>query len=382
MPSSVSSRPTVWSTRGLARWSSLWWKRKVPPVVIFFTRKWPGYSSAGSRAGYGRGDAVYREAGVHCCNHSCGRTVLYSRRKASKACCCAAQVRRTGRPAWMDALMLNPEPHPPHVEEGESVNRLGGEGHPVVGTNRAGQAVLAERPLEDGPGGHRLRREQAVTGEQKPGVLIRDRQGEAVDPITRPKLAFEVGGPEIVGGGGRGRHDPGMLMRAPPPPPQDEAVAREQVRRGARSRPRRHVGMARREDAQELARPPEGMSPSQPADELGDRRVDAMGAVVRRATAVVQAAPSFLVVAGQPFVPDAAAGAIPCAERRHREAVAQGILNEPDSLVHRGSLQPRHRPSSLNREWPSSLEGVLPMLSDRSVTYVPGPYRNRRLTKR
>src|SRR6266849_7400385 len=99
-----------------------------------------------------------------------------------------------------------------------------------------------------------------------------------------------------------------------------------------------------------------------------------MGATVRRATAVVLAAPTFLVVARQPFVPDAAADAVPRAQLRNREAVAQGVLNEPDSLVHRGSLQPGHRPSSPNREWQSSLEGGLPMLLDRSVTYVPGLY--------
>ena len=54
--------------------------------------------------------------------------------------------------------------------------------------------------------------------------------------------------------------------------------------------------------------------------------------------------------------------------------LGQRIADELDSLVHRGSLQPGHRPSSRNREWPCSLEGVLPMLPDRSVTYVPGLY--------
>ena len=43
------------------------------------------------------------------------------------------------------------------------------------------------------------RRQQAVAREQVARVLVGDRQRIAVDPIAGPELAFEVGGPEIIG---------------------------------------------------------------------------------------------------------------------------------------------------------------------------------------
>lgn len=69
---------------------------------------------------------------------------------------------------------------------------------------------------------------------------------------------------------------------------------------------------------------------------------------------------------GPPRAPEARA------ELRHRTAVAQRVPHTANALVHRGSLQPRHRPTSLNREWPCKLDGLLPMLPDCSVPCAPG----------
>jgi hypothetical protein len=126
-----------------------------------------------------------------------------------------------------------------------------------------------------------------------------------------------------------------MLMRASPPPLQHEAAAREEIGGGARSRPRDHTRMPGAQDAQQLARAPEGVLPPQRADELRDRRVDAMRTVMRRAAAIVQPASAFLVVAREPLVADLATHAVPRAELRHREPIAQGVLNELHSLFHR-----------------------------------------------
>ena len=92
------------------------------------------------------------------------------------------------------------------------------------------------------------------------------------------------------------------------------------------------------------------------------------------AGAVLIGAGAFLFVPREPLVADASTDAVPGAELRHRKPVAQCVLNELKSLFHRDSLQPGHRQSSLNGELPCSLEGVLPMLPDRSVTHVPGLY--------
>jgi len=57
--------------------------------------------------------------------------------------------------------------------------------------------VLAEGALEDWLRGERLRRDEAVTGEKKAAVLIRNRQGIAGHPVPRAELPFEVSRPEI-----------------------------------------------------------------------------------------------------------------------------------------------------------------------------------------
>ena len=63
---------------------------------------------------------------------------------------------------------------------------------------------------------------------------------------------------------------------------------------------------------------------------------------MRGAAAVLESAPSLLGVPLEPLVPNPAANAVPGAELAHGEAVAEGILNELQAFVHRGSLQPRH----------------------------------------
>src|SRR5260370_29502954 len=112
-----------------------------------------------------------------------------------------------------------------------------GEGHPVVGADGAGQAILPEEPVEDGAHAVALRGEQAVTGEEVAGVLVGDRQRIAVDAVAGPEVALEVRGPEIVGLRGGRRDDAGMLVVPPPAAFLDEAAASQQIARGAYGRP-------------------------------------------------------------------------------------------------------------------------------------------------
>jgi len=97
-----------------------------------------------------------------------------------------------------DPLVLNAEADPPHVELRKAVDAGGGERHPVVGANGAGQPVLAKEAIEDGADAPPFSREQAVTAEQVARVLVRDRQRIAIDAIAGPEVALEIRGPEII----------------------------------------------------------------------------------------------------------------------------------------------------------------------------------------
>ena len=132
----------------------------------------------------------------------------------------------------MNALMLNAEAHPPDVEIRAAVNGRGGEGHAVVRANGPGEAVGVERAPEDRPGQHAMRRADAVAGQQKAGVLVREREGKAEDPVLRGELALEVNRPEIVRVVRRGGHDAGMLVWAAPTPRRHQPFPREQVAGG------------------------------------------------------------------------------------------------------------------------------------------------------
>lgn len=196
--------------------------------------------------------------------------------------------------------------------------------------------------------GDGLRREEAVAREEEARVLIRDRERITVDAVAGAELALEIRGPQVVRIARRDRHHAGVLVRAAAWTFVHQPAAREQIGRRTRGRPRRHPRMPRGEDAQELPRSPEGMLPPERTDPVGELGLDPMRTVVRGAAPIPEPAPAFLLVAREPLVPDATTDTIPRAERRHREPVAQCVLNELDPLVHRGSLQPRHRRSSLN----------------------------------
>ena len=90
----------------------------------------------------------------------------------------------------VNALMLDAEPHPPHVELGETVDATRGEGDPVLRPHRARQAELPRGALEDGPGPVAFDVRPPLTGQQVPGVLIADGEREAPHAIARRELAL------------------------------------------------------------------------------------------------------------------------------------------------------------------------------------------------
>ena len=128
------------------------------------------------------------------------------------------------------------------------------------------------------------------------------------------------------------------------------------------------------ENVPQLAGAPQRMLATERAEQFHELGVDAVGAVVRRPTAIVQSAPSFLLKTREPFVADPPAHAVAGTQLSRGEAVTPRVVDERQALLHRGCLQPGHRPASPSRERPCSLEGVIPMLPDTGVTYVPGLY--------
>ena len=89
------------------------------------------------------------------------------------------RARRSNRPAlqrlvhalvgavllWVrgqDALVLNAQAEPPHVERREPMQRGGRERHAVVGPHRPRQPIFAEEAIEDGPHARAFRRQQPV----------------------------------------------------------------------------------------------------------------------------------------------------------------------------------------------------------------------------
>ena len=65
-------------------------------------------SGTGGRAGYARGDALYRDPGVAMSRYACGRSSLYSARKASNA----PLLARAGPHHWTGHLPLERPMHP------------------------------------------------------------------------------------------------------------------------------------------------------------------------------------------------------------------------------------------------------------------------------
>jgi hypothetical protein len=225
---------------------------------------------------------------------------------------------------------------------------VGGEWDAVVRANGEREPVGAEGALEDGARQHRVGRGHAVTREQEAGVLIRDGERIAVDPIVSGELPFEVRGPQVVRRRRGCRHHAGMGVGAPAPPLRDQPFAHQQIARGAGGGPG-EARVPRGEPGEQLHRPPVGVRPPRGTDQLRDGRGDPMRAMVRRATPIVQRPPPAIIVPGHPLVARLAADAEARAELGHREQCLVVGLEKLSPLLHGSRLQPGHRPTSLMR---------------------------------
>ena len=194
-----------------------------------------------------------------------------------------------------NALVLDAEPEPPHIEGRQTMNRHRGEGHAVVGADRAGQSVLPKQPVEDGPDALPSGGQQAVTGQQIPRVLVGDGQRIAIDPIAGPELAFEVGGPEVVGRVGRRGHDAGVRRGPSASALLHETVPRQEITGRADRRPG-HRRVSRLEPLQQFLRAPIRVLASRRQQQVGYGFFHGVRTVMRRATPIAQGRPAAAVV--------------------------------------------------------------------------------------
>ena len=156
----------------------------------------------------------------------------------------------------MNALLLNAESHPPHMQVRQPVNGLSGAQDAMVRANRKRQSVFTKRALKDWTRRHRLRRKHAVTREQVPRVQIGDRERITIRPSTGAKLAVEIGGPQIIGDVRDGGHDAWMHWHATCAALVHESASRAQIGRGTRRRPIGDGRVSTRQDGQQFSRAP------------------------------------------------------------------------------------------------------------------------------
>jgi hypothetical protein len=132
-------------------------------------------------------------------------------------------------------------------------------------------------------------------------VLIGDGERITVHAVLRPKVTFEVRGPEVIRVHGRGGDHARMLAGAAPPPLLHQAAARQEIA-GRADRRQVHAGVPRRQPLEEFLGPPARMLTSSRADQVGDVGRDPMRAPVRRAATVAEGCPPAGVETIEPLV--------------------------------------------------------------------------------
>ena len=77
------------------------------------------------------------------------------------------------------------------------------------------------------------------------------------------------------------------------------------------------------------------MLPPKLAYEVCELAVDAMRTVVRYSTPIAEPTPAFLFVPREPLIADSTTDSVSSTQLRHRESIAECIVDELNSLFHR-----------------------------------------------
>ena len=270
----------------------------------------------------------------------------------------------------VNALMLNPEPHPPDIEGRQAARTKRDKRRPGVGAHRTGQPILATRPLAHGPCEGAMHRGEAVTCEEEAAVQTRYGEGKAGHAILRAELACEVGGPEIVRFGGARIDDAKMRRGASPPSGRHQACALEQRARRARGRPVVHERVPRTEPVQHELWPPIRMRTPGREDQRGDALIGLRRTRMRCPTSILHPGAPFLGNPRHPFVARLPTDRVARTELVHRVHATPVLGKKLFPLVQWRRLRSWHR----NLRLLATGVSVSAMYPVSSVTYVPGLY--------
>src|SRR5258706_6044807 len=102
------------------------------------------------------------------------------------------------RAARTNSLEPDPKCQPPGRKPGETRERCGSEGRPVVGAHGIGQAEFPKRSFVNGSNELKRGLRQRLTTKQKPTEAVLESERVAVTSVSQSKLPFEVGRPSGI----------------------------------------------------------------------------------------------------------------------------------------------------------------------------------------
>lgn len=242
----------------------------------------------------------------------------------------ACVLLRVGR---LDQFREDPQADPPDGKPRQPADGGGGKRCAVVGADDPRESVLPEEALEDGL--RKLMRggQERLNVEEVPGEPVLDGQGIGVQPVAGPEVPFEVGGPDLVGGGhGRGRSS--RVRQAPPLSGRgDEAMALQDVADGGTRRPP-DLGRLPVKEPQELLGAPVRMTAPGLQDPLDDRCGRGTGEPVRTPGSFGDPFEAPLLEPADPLVAGLATYAVSAAHFGQGVKLSGAVSDKQESLVH------------------------------------------------
>src|SRR5262245_1227079 len=242
----------------------------------------------------------------------------------------------------MNTLRNDAQLDPPQRQPGQAAQPTGSERFAVIGANGFGQPKMAKRPLAIRTGLTVGGAAQGIAAQEETARAIAQGQWVAKLSITHPKLAFEVGAPQLIG---RHRFSEGRAIGravALASTGFDQALTFEQLCRRA-GRGQRQLGAMPLEPVEHLNRSPVAMAPTHAHDLQCRFLAHGVGVVVRRTRTLFKACLAQLAITFQPLVSRLAAYCENAAQLAQAAFATFNFTNKTEAFVHGTGLFPRHR---------------------------------------
>src|SRR6266851_5343266 len=264
------------------------------------------------------------------------------------------------RLAGRNALKRDAEPHEAHCKRRQPGNAGTGKRGTVVRAQPVRQAIMAEQPLEYRPGLSVRGRSHGFQTKQIAALRIHHGQRLATRPVASAEPALVIRRPYRVGSLGLRPWPVAAALPARPRAPLHQTMPLQNLTRRRSHRPGQ-LRLPPAQPRQDLLRTPQWMRfllRNNPFHQINAGRPAMMQ---RRARQVVKPRSTPLVVTRTPLVTRLARYPERLAQPRHRVVLCQARRHKPKPLIHLVSLSPCHLP--------------VPSSSERTVTYVNGPFR-------